>query len=99
LTPYTSFAQARASRTLVQIIGSLDQSQTVEFDVGTGQLSFALTDTAGDAMPVLYTGSKPENFEHATEIGAIGKYADGYFLAQQLLVKCPSKYESEGEGQ
>ncbi len=49
-------------------------------------------------MPVLYAGVKPGNFEEATEIVAVGSYSDGAFHAEQLLVKCPSKYQGiEGE--
>nr|NIV04393.1 cytochrome c maturation protein CcmE [Calditrichia bacterium]NIV72934.1 cytochrome c maturation protein CcmE [Calditrichia bacterium]NIW00171.1 cytochrome c maturation protein CcmE [Candidatus Saccharibacteria bacterium]NIW80518.1 cytochrome c maturation protein CcmE [Calditrichia bacterium] len=29
-------------------------------------------------------------------IVAIGRYHDGVFKADELLVKCPSKYEAEG---
>ena len=44
-------------------------------------------------MTVLYEGVKPGNFEEATQIVAIGSYSDGAFHANQLLVKCPSKYQ------
>ncbi|MGH9361973.1 MAG: cytochrome c maturation protein CcmE, partial [Thermoanaerobaculia bacterium] len=38
---------------------------------------------------------KPANFEDAISIVAIGRYdqAGGEFAADQLLVKCPSKYQ------
>ena len=48
-------------------------------------------------MPVMYEGVKPGNFEEATEIVAIGSYRDGAFHAEQLLVKCPSKYQGVDE--
>ena len=44
-------------------------------------------------MKILYNGVKPGNFEQATEIVAIGQYQNGGFEADQLLVKCPSKYQ------
>jgi len=48
-------------------------------------------------MSVLYSGIKPGNFEEATEIVAVGSYRDGSFYADQLLVKCPSKYQGLDE--
>jgi len=33
------------------------------------------------------------NLEHSTEVVAIGEYNNGLFQAEEVLVKCPSKYE------
>jgi cytochrome c-type biogenesis protein CcmE len=44
-------------------------------------------------MQVVYDGVKPGNFEEAVQIVAIGRYQDDAFHAEQLLVKCPSKYQ------
>jgi cytochrome c-type biogenesis protein CcmE len=60
-------------------------------------LRFGLADENGTVMPVMYEGVKPGNFEEATEIVAVGKYRDGAFHADQLLVKCPSKYQGLDE--
>jgi cytochrome c-type biogenesis protein CcmE len=38
---------------------------------------------------------KPANFEDAVSIVAIGRYENGVFAAEKLLVKCPSKYQGE----
>ena len=48
-------------------------------------------------LPVVYHGVIPGNFDQATSIVAIGRYQDGVFAAEQLLVKCPSKYQAEAE--
>jgi cytochrome c-type biogenesis protein CcmE len=46
-------------------------------------------------MPVIYHGAQPSGFTEGTSILAEGKYsADGIFRASQLILKCPSKYES-----
>jgi cytochrome c-type biogenesis protein CcmE len=44
-------------------------------------------------MTVHYNGVKPGNFEEAVQIVAVGTYHQGVFEAEQLLVKCPSKYQ------
>ena len=92
LTPYVSFAQAQKGGT-VQIIGKL-VSGTDYYDSQSQKLAFMLTDQESRLqMKVLYDGIKPGNFEQATEIVAIGQYQNGTFEADQLLVKCPSKYQ------
>src|SRR5207245_467585 len=45
-----------------------------------------------DRVTVVYGQPKPENFDSATNVEAQGRYQDGVFHADSLLVKCPSKY-------
>jgi cytochrome c-type biogenesis protein CcmE len=54
-------------------------------------------DEKGDVMPVEYRGVIPGNFDQAVSVVAIGKFSGDHFEAQQLLVKCPSKYQAEAE--
>jgi cytochrome c-type biogenesis protein CcmE len=60
-------------------------------------LSFGLRDAHGEVLPVEYRGVVPGNFDQATSIVAIGRYRNGTFEAEELLVKCPSKYQAEAE--
>ena len=60
-------------------------------------LAFRLRDDKGEVLPVEYKGVIPGNFDQATSIVAIGHYTEGKFQAEQLLVKCPSKYQAEAE--
>jgi cytochrome c-type biogenesis protein CcmE len=92
LTPYVSFEEARKSGATVQIIGEVVFPQ-VEYDTQTFLLTFPITDENGNRMPVQYGGVKPGNFEQADRVVVIGRYKEGVFLADQLLVKCPSKYQ------
>jgi cytochrome c-type biogenesis protein CcmE len=92
LTPYLSFDEARKSRGVVQVMGSLDK-QSDQYDTGRQELRFDLLDTAGNRMPVAYRGIKPGNFKDAISIVAIGSYREGRIEAEKLLVKCPSKYQ------
>jgi cytochrome c-type biogenesis protein CcmE len=50
-------------------------------------------DDDGNTLTVHYSGIKPGNFEEAVQIVAVGSYQEGVFYAEQLLVKCPSKYQ------
>jgi cytochrome c-type biogenesis protein CcmE len=96
VTPYITFAEARRSSGLVQVNGVLADKQYVA-DAERQYLSFRLQDTSGEVLPVEYSGVIPGNFDQATSIVAIGRYKGGKFEAEELLVKCPSKYQAENE--
>jgi cytochrome c-type biogenesis protein CcmE len=96
VTPYISFAEARRASGLVQVNGVLADKQYV-LKQEEQYLSFRLRDEKGEVLPVEYRGVIPGNFDQATSIVAIGRYQDGKFAAEQLLVKCPSKYQAEAE--
>lgn len=96
VTPYVSIAEARATSNGVQVKGLLDKN----FEpVQTGdEFNFSLQDEAtGETMRVKFDGIKPDQFDEAYHIVAVGKYeaADETFHAKKLLIKCPSKYEGQ----
>lgn len=96
VTPYISFAEARRSAGLVQVNGELaDKNYVMRQD--EQYLEFRLRDSNGETMPVRYKGVIPGNFDQATMIVAIGRYENDHFQAEELLVKCPSKYQTEAE--
>jgi cytochrome c-type biogenesis protein CcmE len=92
LTPYVSFDEAQKSTRKVQVAGGLVPDSTAYVE-DQELLRFGIVEDGGATMTVLYKGIKPGNFEEATQIVAIGTYSDGAFHADQLLVKCPSKYQ------
>jgi len=96
VTPYISFAEARRAQGLVQVNGVLADKQYV-LRKDEQFLSFRLKDSEGQVLPVEYRGVIPGNFDQATSIVAIGRYDTGRFVADQLLVKCPSKYQAEAD--
>ncbi len=93
LTPYVGFAEAKKAQGTVQIIGKVVEGET-HYDTLSQKLVFSLADkNSPDQIKVVYNGVKPGNFDQATEIVAIGNYQQGAFHSDQLLVKCPSKYQ------
>jgi cytochrome c-type biogenesis protein CcmE len=52
-----------------------------------------MSDDQGEVMPVVFTGVKPGNFDEAEKVVVIGTFKEGAFHANQILVKCPSKYD------
>ncbi len=96
MTPYIGFAEARSASGLVQVNGKLADKDYI-LRPEEQFLRFNLRDEQGDVMPVEYRGVIPGNFDQAVSVVAIGRYAGDHFEAQQLLVKCPSKYQAESE--
>ena len=95
LTPYVSLDDAKKSTKVVQVKGQRVIGSE-HFDVDTKVFTFKMTDDKGEQFTVIYNGVKPANLEEAEEIVVIGRYTKGQFEADQLLVKCPSKYQAEG---
>jgi len=94
LTPYVSITEAKSSGAKVQVAGKLVDGSS-QVDEQGKQLRFELADSSNQVMTVLYDGVKPGNFEEATQIVVIGRWTEGAFHAEQMLVKCPSKYQGE----
>ena len=84
--------EAIAATRSVQLAGFL--GSTGEYDA-KGRFTFMLQDEDGKQVKVVSDDIRPSNFEQAISIVAIGRYdqAEQAFMADELLVKCPSKYQ------
>jgi cytochrome c-type biogenesis protein CcmE len=92
ITPYVDFAEARASGDRCQVMGDILHHRT-SYEAASQTLLFTIVDEHGEPLQVAYQGIMPGNFEQATSVVAKGRYADHRFAADELLVKCPSKYQ------
>ena len=95
MRPYTtSVAEAKTSSRGVQLAGFLGSKGEYNAD---GKFTFLLQDSTGNKVTVVSNEPKPSNFEQAVSIVAIGQYdaKTGEFMAENLLVKCPSKYQEQ----
>lgn len=93
--PYTtSVNEALASNRSVQLAGFLGSMGNYD---AAGKFTFDLQDNTGKMVKVVYGEPKPANFEQAVSIVAIGHYdsTQNVFIAEELLVKCPSKYQEQ----
>ncbi|HTR96265.1 MAG TPA: cytochrome c maturation protein CcmE [Candidatus Acidoferrales bacterium] len=98
MTPYIGFAEARTADGTVQVNGVLADKNYV-LKPQEQYLRFNLRDSKGQVMPVEYRGVIPGNFDQAVSVVAIGSYRKDHFEANQLLVKCPSKYQAMARAQ
>jgi len=94
VTPYVGIAEARTSTSNVQVKGLLDKTAPAPHTEGDDFLFVLQDEETLETMPVRYHGMKPDQFDEAYHIVAIGKYDGNEFRANKLLIKCPSKYES-----
>lgn len=61
-------------------------------------LRFAIADESEGELPIVFYGPRPDNFQRAASAIVEGEMQpDGTFLAETLLLKCPSRYEEEPE--
>lgn len=99
---YVSIDKARLSSKTVQVMGKIDFDQ-VTYNADDSRLEFAIYDAEAETkvgsemLNVVYYGVVPGNFDQATSVVLKGKPENGTFVADQMLVKCPSKYQGEGD--
>jgi cytochrome c-type biogenesis protein CcmE len=78
------------------IVGS-----SVQWNPASSILKFSVKDTTtGTAMPVVFHGPKPDDFANDWPVVVTGSLkSGGSFQANQLLIKCPSKYQAQSQSQ
>ena len=95
VTPYVGIAEAQKSTGSVQVKGLLAKNAPAPHMEGDLFVFTLQDEDTGTQLLVRYKGTKPDQFDEAHHVVAIGKYQDGVFRADKLLIKCPSKYEKE----
>jgi cytochrome c-type biogenesis protein CcmE len=76
------------------VVGKLDKAQPQIYDpkINPDEFLFSMIDNKGVIKQVVLHKSKPQDFEKSEQIVLIGKMKDGNFHANDILMKCPSKY-------
>ncbi|MDX1907896.1 MAG: cytochrome c maturation protein CcmE [Bacteroidia bacterium] len=92
---YTDFETARQTGREVHIVGTWVNREQAVYDDTRDLFSFYLQDTLSRMELVKYYDPMPENFHQAEKIVVIGGYKKGEFVADKIIMKCPSKYEPE----
>ena len=91
---YSSFAEAKKSKTDIQIIGHLDKQKQMYYDAqkDANYFSFYVRDTDKTVCKVILTAPKPQDFDRSEQIVLTGHMEGNDFHAKSILMKCPSKY-------
>jgi len=90
-----NFSKVINSTKTIKATGSWVKEKNYKIDKSKRQFTFYMKDYLGHEMKVVYNGTIPNNFESATSVVVTGKYKDGCFHADDILTKCPSKYEQQ----
>lgn len=79
------------------VIGFLDKDAEIHFNARKNLFSFTAIDKSGKKTKVYYNQPKPQDFERSEEITMKGFATDTAFIAEEILMKCPSKYNEQNQ--
>lgn len=98
---YSDFTEAFSNPdTEYHVVGKLNKTFPVHYDpkINANECSFVMVDNKGIEKEVVLHKSVPQDFEKSEQVVLIGKVEQGQFHANDVLMKCPSKY-NEGKPQ
>jgi cytochrome c-type biogenesis protein CcmE len=94
---YADFSTADANaENEYHVVGRWDKTKESVYEPqkNANVFTFYMIDNKGKAKQVILAKAKPQDFEKTEQVVVIGKSkgADGSFVAEDILMKCPSKY-------
>ncbi len=97
---YADFAEAITNPDEeYHVVGKLDRSAAIEYNPqkDPNLTVFQMTDKNGKTCRVFLNKSKPQDFERSESVVLIGSANGNDFYANEILMKCPSKYNEENK--
>jgi cytochrome c-type biogenesis protein CcmE len=97
VSTYGDFSTATESGDRLKIVGKLAKDKPMVYDAENtpNEFQFYLVDDKGAQRKVLLKKPKPQDFERSEQIVLTGKMSGDAFVADEILMKCPSKYKNE----
>lgn len=95
---YATFATAADNPgKTYHVIGKVNFDKPVEYNPqqNADQFTFFMRDSLGTEMKVNLLKAKPQDFEKSEQVVIIGKIDGAEFRANEILMKCPSKYTND----
>ncbi|MBC7696530.1 MAG: cytochrome c maturation protein CcmE [Burkholderiales bacterium] len=92
---YSDFIEASSNPdTEYHVVGKLNKSIPVQYDpkINADECSFMMLDNKGVEKRVVLHKSVPQDIQKSEQIVLIGKMQGNEFHANDILMKCPSKY-------
>lgn len=103
---YVSFTDAHEMATAgntasIHVVGELKKDglgNVVGIYEGADRVSFSfvMVDSQQKEQVVQYNEPMPPDFTKSEKVVVIGSYKNEVFVAEKILLKCPSKYQEEG---
>lgn len=102
---YVSFKEAKVMATggqdkKIHVVGQLSKDEAgniVGIQPSEDKLSFSfvMVDDNQQQQRVFYNEPMPADFTRSEQVVVIGSYHNDVFVADQILMKCPSKYQEK----
>ena len=94
---YGTFSEAKKTASELHVVGHLDKQKELYYDAAkdANYFSFYVKDKKGVECKVVFTGTKPQDFERSEQIVLTGQMIGNEFHASEILMKCPSKYTQD----
>jgi cytochrome c-type biogenesis protein CcmE len=102
---YVTFKEAKNisednNSTKVHVVGTLRKdakghAQEIYPSPDRLSFSFVMIDENQMAQEVYYNEPMPADFQRSEQVVIIGSYKKDLFVADKILLKCPSKYQEE----
>lgn len=100
---YVNFSEAKemasyGNEQKIHVVGQLkkdDTGEVVGIEVSPNKLSFTfiMIDEENNEQRVFYNEPVPADFIRSEQVVVVGSYKKEIFLADKILMKCPSKYK------
>jgi cytochrome c-type biogenesis protein CcmE len=102
---YVSFDEAfqlasNGNSKSIHVVGELKKDgagEIIGLEPGEDKVSFSflMVDDNGKEQKVFYNEPMPPDFTRSEKVVVIGHYQKDLFIADKILLKCPSKYQEE----
>ena len=102
---YVTFEEAKrrgsnGDRSKIHVVGKLKKTESdeaMDINPSADQLSFTfvMLDENEAEQKVFYPNPIPQDFDRSEQVVVVGFYQKDLFVADKILLKCPSKYQGE----
>lgn len=102
---YVTFKEAKVLsekgfKKTIHVVGELPKSAEgailgIQESPDKLSFKFKMVDSDGFEQQVLYAEPMPADFLKSEQVVIVGAYSGTNFIADKILLKCPSKYEEE----
>lgn len=100
---YVTFDEAQemassGNSSSIHVVGELKKTQSGEIigiqpSADKLSFSFVMVDENQNEQTVFYNEPMPPDFQRSEKVVVIGSYQQNMFVADKILMKCPSKYQ------
>lgn len=92
---------AEGNNNKIHVVGTLPKNGSGEvtgIHTSPDMLSFKfeMIDENNERQTVFHPNPMPTDFLRSEQVVVVGNYQNGNFIAEKILLKCPSKYQEEG---